>query len=74
METCPNSSSCTISRSTPPQPHPTPHLQSLTAVHPQTILLVGNPMLPLKGFEVAVKALELVNQTRPIHVTWICQT
>lgn len=37
------------------------------------VLLVGNPTLPLKGFDVALAALQAVNCVMPIHVTWICQ-
>lgn len=39
-----------------------------------SVLLVGNPSLPLKGFDVAIKALSIVNRVVPISLTWICQT
>lgn len=39
-----------------------------------SVLLVGNPALPLKGFDVAIKALTTVNRVVPISLTWICQT
>jgi hypothetical protein len=39
-----------------------------------SVLLVGNPSLPLKGFDVAIKALTTVNQFLPISLTWVCQT
>ena len=39
-----------------------------------SVLLVGNPSLPLKGFDVAIKALTVVNKVVPISLTWICQT
>lgn len=38
------------------------------------MLLVGNPALPLKGFDVAVAVLAMVNRVLPLDVTWICQT
>ncbi len=41
---------------------------------PASVLLVGNPSLPLKGFDVAIKALTTVNKVVPISLTWICQT
>lgn len=41
---------------------------------PASVLLVGNPSLPLKGFDVAIKALTTVNRVIPISLTWICQT
>eukprot|EP00873_Tetraselmis_striata_P033293 jgi/Tetstr1/453557/TSEL_040525.t1 len=37
------------------------------------VLLVGNPTLQLKGFDVAIAVLQAVNCVIPIHVTWICQ-
>ena len=37
------------------------------------VLLVGNPSLPLKGFDTALAALESVNSVLPIRVTWVCQ-
>lgn len=38
------------------------------------VLLVGNPILPFKGFSVALEALELVARRLPdLKVTWICQ-
>ena len=39
-----------------------------------SVLLVGNPALPLKGFDVAIKSLTTVNRVLPVSVTWICQT
>ena len=39
-----------------------------------SVLLVGNPALPLKGFDVAIKTLTTVNRVLPVSVTWICQT
>jgi len=39
-----------------------------------SVLLVGNPSLPLKGFDVAIKALTSVNHLLPISLTWVCQT
>ena len=38
------------------------------------MLLVGNPALPLKGFDVAIAVLAMVNRVLPLDVTWICQT
>lgn len=38
------------------------------------MLLVGNPALPLKGFDVAIAVLAMVNSVLPLDVTWICQT
>lgn len=38
------------------------------------MLLVGNPALPLKGFDVAIAVLAMVNRVLPLSVTWICQT
>jgi hypothetical protein len=38
------------------------------------VLLVGNPALPLKGFDVAIAVLAMVNRVLPLRVTWICQT
>ena len=38
------------------------------------MLLVGNPALPLKGFDVAIAVLTMVNRVLPVDVTWICQT
>jgi hypothetical protein len=40
----------------------------------KTVLIVGNPALSLKGFDVAIEVLMLVNEVLPITVTWICQT
>lgn len=38
-----------------------------------SVLLVGNPALPLKGFDTAIAALALVNQSLPIEVgAWGC--
>ena len=39
----------------------------------RSVLLVGNPALPLKGFDVAVAVLAIVNRVLPIDVTWVCQ-
>jgi glycosyltransferase involved in cell wall biosynthesis len=47
--------------------------QLLTAVRPRTVLLVGNPTLPLKGFPTAVAALAAVGRALPLHVRWVCQ-
>ena len=48
----------------------------MQALHiPQrSVLLVGNPALPLKGFDVAVAVLAAVNRVLPLDVTWICQS
>ena len=36
---------------------------------------MGNPALPLKGFDVAIAVLGIiVNRVLPINVTWVCQT
>lgn len=35
---------------------------------------MGNPALPLKGFDVAIAVLTMVNRVMPLDVTWICQT
>ena len=40
----------------------------------RSVLLVGNPALPLKGFDVAIAVLTMVNRVLPVDVTWICQT
>ena len=40
----------------------------------RSVLLVGNPALPLKGFDVAIAVLTMVNRVLPLDVTWICQT
>ncbi|CAK0780281.1 hypothetical protein CVIRNUC_004997 [Coccomyxa viridis] len=40
----------------------------------RSVLLVGNPALPLKGFDVAIAVLAMVNRVLPLDVTWICQT
>ena len=40
----------------------------------RSVLLVGNPALPLKGFDVAVAVLAAVNRVLPLDVTWICQS
>ena len=40
----------------------------------RSVLLVGNPALPLKGFDVAVAVLAMVHRMLPLNVTWICQT
>ncbi|GAB4817162.1 hypothetical protein N2152v2_004208 [Parachlorella kessleri] len=39
-----------------------------------SVLLVGNPLLPLKGFDVVIATLAMVNQVQPIEVTWVCQS
>eukprot|EP00891_Asterochloris_glomerata_P003131 jgi/Astpho2/3131/fgenesh1_pg.00051_%23_96_t len=39
----------------------------------RSVLLVGNPSLPLKGFDVAINALAAINQVLPLHITWVCQ-
>ena len=38
------------------------------------MLLVGNPALPLKGFDVALTVLSAVNAVLPIRVAWVCQS
>ena len=40
----------------------------------RSVLLVGNPSLHLKGFDVAISVLAAVNQVVPLHITWVCQT
>jgi glycosyltransferase involved in cell wall biosynthesis len=40
----------------------------------KSVLLVGNPALPLKGFDVALAALAAVHRVLPIRVTWVCQS
>ncbi|CAL8468850.1 g8391 [Coccomyxa elongata] len=40
----------------------------------RSVLLVGNPALPLKGFDVAIAVLAMVHRVLPLNVTWICQT
>lgn len=40
----------------------------------RSVLLVGNPALPLKGFDLAIAVLAMVNRALPLNVTWICQT
>ena len=40
----------------------------------RSVLVVGNPALPLKGFDVAVVVLAAVNKILPLDVTWICQS
>lgn len=40
----------------------------------RSVLLVGNPALPLKGFDVAIAVLAAVNRVLPLAVTWVCQT
>ena len=40
----------------------------------RSVLLVGNPALQLKGFDVAIAVLAAVNQVLPLHITWVCQT
>lgn len=51
------------------------------AFHPEPrtpghrVLLVGNPTLPFKGFDVALRALREVHRQVPtLTVTWVCQT
>eukprot|EP00803_Ostreobium_quekettii_P011145 evm.model.scf_71.8 EVM.evm.TU.scf_71.8 scf_71:108681-110204(+) len=39
----------------------------------KSVLLVGNPALPLKGFDVALAVLSTINQVVPVAVTWVCQ-
>uniref|UniRef100_A0A061SAC2 Group 1 glycosyl transferase n=1 Tax=Tetraselmis sp. GSL018 TaxID=582737 RepID=A0A061SAC2_9CHLO len=38
------------------------------------VLLVGNPSLPLKGFDTALGALAVVSSILPLHITWVCQS
>lgn len=40
----------------------------------RSVLLVGNPALQLKGFDVAIAVLAAVNRVLPLHITWVCQT
>lgn len=40
---------------------------------PYSVLIVGNPALPLKGFDIALTILSAVNKMTPIEVMWICQ-
>ena len=40
----------------------------------RSVLLVGNPSLQLKGFDVAISVLTAVNRILPLHITWVCQT
>jgi glycosyltransferase involved in cell wall biosynthesis len=47
--------------------------QRLTAVQPRTVLLVGNPTLPLKGFPTAIAALSAAARVLPLHIRWVCQ-
>jgi hypothetical protein len=48
------------------------HTQELAAVPrregEKAVLLVGNPALPLKGFDVALAALSAVNRVLPLRV------
>ncbi len=37
------------------------------------MLLVGNPALPLKGFDVALAVLAAVGRLQRLEVTWVCQ-
>ena len=37
------------------------------------MLLVGNPALPLKGFDVALAVLGAVGRVLRLEVTWVCQ-
>ena len=69
---CPHRASCCLSPLNIPcacllqgKGHARPALRS--------VLLVGNPSLPLKGFDVAINALAAINQVLPLHVTWVCQ-
>eukprot|EP00210_Caulerpa_lentillifera_P003532 g3369.t1 len=39
----------------------------------KSVLLVGNPALPLKGFDYALRILIAVSKAIDIKVTWICQ-
>jgi len=45
----------------------------LSATYTKSVLLVGNPALPLKGFDHALQILMAVNQVMAISVTWVCQ-
>ena len=56
--------------------HENAKIRVMQALHiPQrSVLLVGNPALPLKGFDVAVAVLAAVNRVLPLDVTWICQS
>lgn len=47
-------------------------LEASPAARP-SILLVGNPALSLKNFEVAVAVLAVVRRELPIDVTWVAQ-
>jgi glycosyltransferase involved in cell wall biosynthesis len=40
----------------------------------RSVLLVGNPALPLKGFDVAITVLAAINQIVPLAITWVCQS
>lgn len=40
---------------------------------PKSVLLVGNPGLPLKGFDTAVRVLVAASCLLPVTVTWVCQ-
>lgn len=78
----PNSVDCDRFRPGPLSSHP--YTAVLTAPakercgHPKagvrSVLLVGNPSLHLKGFDVAISVLAAVNQVLPLHITWVCQT
>ena len=63
-----------------PQPHqqqqaPPPRQLPLSGgQNRRSVLLVGNPALPLKGFDVAIAVLAAVHRVLPISVTWVCQT
>ena len=39
----------------------------------RSVLLVGNPALPLKGFDVALAVLAAVGRVLRLEVTWVCQ-
>ena len=39
----------------------------------RSVLLVGNPALPLKGFDVALAVLAAVGRVLHLEVTWVCQ-
>lgn len=48
-------------------------LQRAQGTAHRSVLLVGNPALPLKGFDMAVAVLTVVNRVLPLKVTWLCQ-
>jgi hypothetical protein len=41
-----------------------------TQVETKSVLLVGSPALPLKGFDTALLVLAAVNRVVPLIVTW----